>query len=264
MKKYSLKLFILTFIILITLPKAYAQERIIDNASLLNINEKATLSGLIDTLSRTYNFDFIILTEKNIGSKTPMEYAADFFDNNGYGFGNNRDGCIFLQVTDSRDYWFSTSGRGIKIFTSSAEKKTESEMVKYLQAGDYYSAYYTILYYWEKFLELDAKGRRYNFFHEWNILLVIISWALSFLIGLGVVSGWRKGMNTALMQTQASAYVVPGSLAFKVKDDKFLFSTVTKTKIQSNSNNTISSGGGGGRSHTSSSGRSHGGGGGKY
>jgi uncharacterized protein len=237
---------------------AFALERIIDNASLLNQQEKESLLTVIRCIEYSYNFDLVIVTEKNIGASDPMQYADNFFDNNGYGLGQNKDGALFLLVTDSHDYWFSTSGRGIKILNSAAGNKLENSVVKSLKEDNFYGAFNAFLLDWDEFITLDAKGRNYNFFYQWNAVLVIIAWVIAFAIGLIVVQVWKSGMNTALPRAEAAAYMVPGSLAFKEKKDSFLFCTVTKTKLQTESS---SSGGG---VHTGSSGRSHGGRGGKY
>jgi len=248
----------LPLLLVFFVPSAFARESIVDNAGLLSQQEKANLMGLIASAASNYNFDLVIVTEKNIGASSPMEYADDFFDNNGYGLGQDRDGCLFLLVTDSHDYWFSTSGRGIRILNSTAGDKLENSVVKSLKEGNFYGAFNAFLLDWEKFLALDAKGRSYNFFQQWNAVLVLIAWVIAFAIGLIVVQIWKRGMNTALTQTQATAYVVPGSLAFNEKKDTFLFCTITKTKLQTENS---SSGGG---VHTGSSGNSHGGRGGKY
>ena len=241
-------------------PSAFARERIVDNAGLLGPQEKATLLKAVDDVASVYNFDLVIVTEKNIGASSPVEYADNFFDKNGYGQGQNRDGCLFLLVTESRDYWFSTSGRGIRILNSAAEGKLENSVVQSLRANNFYGAFRDFLLDWEEFLILDAKGRSYNFFHQWNLVLVLIAWVLALIIGIIVVQSWKKGMETVLPQTQAAAYMVPGSLAFKEKKDSFLYSTVTKTKLQTQS----SSSGSGKGLHTGSSGSSHGGRGGKF
>jgi len=260
MLKNILKLFLLINIFILTFP-AFTQERIIDNAGLLSPSQKSTLTSRINYISNKYKFDLVIVTEKNIGGFRPVDYADDFFDNNGYGQGRNRDGCLFLQVTETRDYWISTSGSGIDILNNYALNKLSSDIVKSLSAGNNNEAYNVFLLNWDEFLALDEKGgRRYNFFHQFNTAILIIVWALALAIGFITVQVWKSGMNTALSKTQASAYIVPGSLAFKVKNDTFLYSTVTKSARQTE----VNSGGGGGRSHTSSSGRSHGGGGGSY
>jgi len=240
---------------------AFAQERIVDNAGLLSPSQKASLSRRINAISTQYKFDLVIVTEKNIGGLRSVDYADDFFDNNGYGQGRDRDGCLFLQVTDTRDYWISTSGNGINILNDYALNKLKSDVIKYLSAGQNYEAYNVFLLNWEEFLALDEKGgRRYNFFHQFNAVILIIVWALALAIGFIIVQAWKSGMNTALAKTQAADYIVPGSLLFSVKKDTFLYSNVTKTARQTSS----SGGGGGSRIHTSSSGRSHGGGGGRY
>jgi len=260
MIKNKLILFMLALIFFLTVP-AFAQTRIVDNAGLLSANEKNNLTALIDSISAKYNFDLVIVTEKDIGDSSSSAYADDFFDNNNYGLGQDRDGCLFLHVTGSRSYHFSTSGRGINIFNNTAANKVEADAIKYLRNGNNYGAYKSFLVNWNKFLVLDAKGKRYNFIHQWNVVLMVIAWIVAFAIGIIVVMVWKKGMNAVLAQTQANAYAVSGSLTFKVKKDTFLYSRVTKTERQTENN--LSSGGSG-RSHTSSSGRSHGGRGGRY
>jgi uncharacterized protein len=254
--------FCLPFLIVFFAPSVFAKERIVDNAGLLGPQEKATLLAAVDAVASVYNFDLVILTEKNIGASSPMEYADNFFDKNGYGQGPYRDGALFLLVTDSRDYWFSTSGRGTRILNSAAGSKLENSVVQSLRENNFFEAFWVFLSDWEEFLILDAKGRSYNFFHQWNLVLVLIAWVLALAIGFIVVQSWKKRMDTVLPQTQAAAYMVSGSLAFKEKKDSFLYSTVTKTKISQGSS---SSGSGKGQGlHTGSSGASHGGRGGKF
>ena len=230
----------------------FAQERIIDNAGVLSAIQKTALNSRINSISSKYNFDLVILTEKSVSDNISLiDYADEFFYNNGYGQGQNRDGSLFLQVTDSRDYCISNTGRGIKILNDYAFNKLESDMLKFLRSNNNYDAYNSFLSNWEEFLLLNTKwGRNYNFFYRWNIVLVIISWLIAFAIGAIVVASWKSKMNTAIAKTQASAYIVPGSLEFKVKNDTFLYSAVTKSARPENNS------GAGGRTLTSSSGRS--------
>jgi uncharacterized protein len=186
-----------------------------------------------------------------------MEYADNYFDKNGYGIGENRDGCIFLQVTESRDYWFSTSGRGINILNLTALNKLESDVVPYLKNNYPAGAYRVFIDNWEKFLVLETQGRSYNFFYQYNIILVIIASVISLLTGLIIILSWKKQMNTALAKEQADNFIIPGSLVFTQQTDRFLYSTVTKTAKPKSTSSSIGT-------HMSSSGRSHGGGGGKY
>ena len=253
MKKKNSFFLLLLFAILAG--SAFAQERIVDNAGLLNDSEKEDLRILTNAIYQYYSFDLVIVIERDIGNTSPMVYADDYFDYNGYGL----NGCLLLWVTGSRDYWISTSGTGIEILNDYAYGKLETDIVEFLRVGNNYEAFLAFTQDWELFLSLDQNYRSYNFFYQWNSVLVAVSWVIAFIISLIVVQVWKAGMNTALPQRAASAYIVPGSLAFKVKRDDFLYSTVTRTRRQ-----TETSSPGGRGIHTGSSGRSHGGFGGKF
>jgi uncharacterized protein len=251
------KLLTLIFLVFFLSAPLFAKNHVIDNAGLLNGEEKAILEKMIKTISSTYNFDLVILTVKNIGGASPTDYADNFFDKNGYGLGENRDGCIFLQVTESHDYWFNTSGRGINVLNPTAYSKLDSVVFPYLRNNNPSGAYYAFINTWENFLVLDAQGRSFNFFYQYNIILMIIAWVISVLTGFIIILSWKKQMDTALAKEQADNFIIPGSLAFTQQTDRFLFSTVTKIARPKSTSSSIGS-------HTSSSGRSHGGGGGKY
>jgi uncharacterized protein len=242
------KLLTAAFLALFLSTPLFAQNRVVDKAGLLSAGEKVALESLMKAIAAIYNFDLVIVTEKDIGGASPMSYADDFLDKNGW---KGRDGCLFLQVTESRDYCFSTSGRGIEILNSAAFKKLESNVLYYMRNDAPAGAYRAFISDWETFLALDANGRTYNFFYENNIILMIAAWVLSFLIGFIVVLVWKKQMNTALAKEQADNFIIPGSLAFTQQTDRFLYSKVTKIARPKSSS---------GGSHTSSSGRSHGGG----
>jgi uncharacterized protein len=234
-------------------------DRVVDNAGLLNASQRNDLINLTDAIASAYHFDLVIVTETDIGNISPGDYANDFFDDNGYGIGDSRDGCLFLRVTGSRDFWFSTSGRGIKVLNSFAGQKLESDTGKYLGEGNPYAAFRAFILDWDQFLSLEAKGRSYNFFYQWNLVIMIIVWLLALGIGFAVVSFWKRDMNTALLQTQAAGYVVPGSLNFTVKKESFLYSSTNKVKKNTSSGSSLVKG----ALSAGSSGMRHGGRGGR-
>jgi uncharacterized protein len=255
----KIKFLVLPILFLFFSVQVFGRDRIVDNAGLLNASEKSDLIGLMDSIAATYNFDLVIVTETDIGNMDPGNYADDYFDDNGYGLGNDRDGCLFLRVMETRDYWFSTSGRGITVLNSYALQKLGSDTGKYLGENNYYAAFRAFILAWDQFLSLEAKGRNYNFFYQWNLVLMLIAWLVALVIGFLVVNSWKQSMNTALPKAQAAAYVVPGSLNLTVKKESFLYSKVSKTPRSTGT----STGSLGNTLRTSSSGRSHGGGGGR-
>jgi len=234
----------------------FAQRRVIDNAGLLTADEISVLESLAAGIALTYNFDLVIVTETSIGGANPMDYADDYFDYNGYGLGGDRDGCLFLQVTETRHYWFSTSGRGIKILNSAAYNKLEKDVVGFLRNNDSAGAYRAFIGAWRIFLALDAEGKSYNFVNVYASIMYITAWVISLIIAFVAVGIMKAKMNTVHLKTKADRFIIPGSLAFTLQKDSFLYSAVTKSERAESD----SSGG----SHTSSSGRSHGGGGGRY
>ena len=236
-----------------------AQDRVVDNAGLLSGSQEAELERRLAEIASIYDFDLVIVTETSIGNTRTADYADDFFDNRGYGLGQDRDGCLFLQVTGSRDYWFSTSGRGVRILNNTAGGKLESDVRGFLRNGDAAGAYRAYIRAWEEFLALEAKGRNYNHFHRLRFQLFAGTWIFAIGLGFMTVQAMKAQMNTALPKKEADSYVIPGSLAFTAQQERFLYSTVTKTKRSSSSSSSSGSGG-----RTSSSGRRHGGRGGKY
>ena len=94
-------------------------QRLYDGADLLTDEEEAALLERLDTLSEALQFDVVIVTAENIGTRTPMEFADDYYDYNGFGFdGRDKDGCLLLISMADRDWWVSTRGEGITALDS--------------------------------------------------------------------------------------------------------------------------------------------------
>jgi len=66
----------------------------------------------------------------------------------------------------------------------------------------------------------------------WNYKPILIAWIAAVAIGVGVVEFWKHNMNTVFLKKEADVYIVPNSLVFSVKTDKFLYSNVTKIRRQ--------------------------------
>jgi len=242
------RLFFLFLAILFISAPVFGLSRLVDNVGLLNTGDAARLEKLLDTISLTYNFDLVVLAVRDTKAEKdtdddsepediePMDYSAAFFDDNGYGLGKDRDGCLFLLVAERGVIWFSASGRGLKILTPTATKKLEKEIIASLENWDFYNAIVAYANGWEEFLVLDAKGGSYNILYRLNVVFIFAAWLVSLIIGLIIVGIWKKGMRTAIpKKQQAATYIIPGSLSFAVQQDQFLYSTVTKTDSESES-----------------------------
>ena len=152
-------IFLLAIFALFFSVSASARDRIVDNAFILLPEDKKALTDLINSVSTEYHFDLVIVLEPNIVRTEPGKFAEDFFDENGYGQGENKDGCLFLNVTGKRDYWFSPSGRGIKILNSNAFNKLEEAVVGKLKDGKPTAACKTFILTWQELLKMEASGK---------------------------------------------------------------------------------------------------------
>ena len=76
-----------------TIPDHRLQPRVVDNANLLTASEEQELEKYLDSISEDLKFDIAVVTTDTINGKTPMAYADDFYDYNGYGYGDDRDGA---------------------------------------------------------------------------------------------------------------------------------------------------------------------------
>jgi len=219
--------FLALALVLFAVP-AHALERVVDNAGLLTDRERGNLSRLADAIAAGHGFDLVILTEKNIGNLSLEAHARDFFS---YSVGGNRDGAVLLVVAETGAHWlgwFDATGRANRMMTPFARNRLETTTARALGRGNHGGASRAFLQTWERFLRLDARGRSYNFLRRHNLALVAVGWVLALMIGFFIVRLWKHGMNTVLPKTHACEYVVQGSLGFKQKKDRFLYSTVTK------------------------------------
>jgi len=166
---------------------ASGKSRLVDNSVLLSSDEAQNLKETLDRISKSYNFDIVIVTENSIGEVEPKDYAEEFYNLMGYGFGEEKDGCLFLQITESRDYRFSTYGRAVNIFTNDAFDKMMTNVREHLRNNNYNEAYLAIANNCEKFLALDAKGKtfRYSFFELYYYLFIAAA--------IGLAAGWFAG-----------------------------------------------------------------------
>ena len=83
MKKYLSLVFSVILIALTVFPCFAAAGRpplVIDNANLLTYDEKSDLEKHLSAVSDRLRANIVVVTENSIGSKTPMEYADDYFD----------------------------------------------------------------------------------------------------------------------------------------------------------------------------------------
>lgn len=257
--------------------------RVVDDADLLNDYEEEQLAAMLDEISERHLIDVVVVTANVLGGKSPMEYADDFFDYNGYGFQTegditSGDGILFLLSMEDRDWWISTKGRGYDALYDDDIQYIGNMMLDDLSGGDYYSAFCTYANLCDQALESAKNGYSGGFSSEYDngyydsgsrsqssgALSVLKRAAASLFIGLFIaliITGSMKNkLKTVRFQSGAADYAKRGSMQLTRSEDIFLYSTVNRVKKPDDDSRS----GGSHSSHSSSSGSSHGGGGGKF
>lgn len=239
--------------------------KVIDNAELLTPEQEEDLTNKILQINSAYNFEVVIHTTLSCGEKTPQAYADDYYDYSGY----DSDGVILVIDIGGRNYYISTKGYGITAFTDYGLAELEDAFVPKLSEGDYYGASCTFINTAVNYLDAAKSGTPYDVPPEPEkkkgfgayFLAILICTAVSAGIGGVSVAVMKSKMNTARSNNMAENYIDRNSVNITQSDDMFLYATVTKTRIETDSDHGSS---GGSSTHTSSSGSTHGGSGGKF
>ncbi len=228
-----------------------------DHENLLTEDEAAELSEKLDAINDTYSCDVVIVTTDDLEGKTATEYADDYYDYNGFGDGNTRDGILLLVSLAERKWATSTCGEAIDIFNDSELYDIEDKFVPYLSDGEYYTAFDTFADLCEFRLssiygyhgETHAHHRTIQF----SILYLFVGTIVGVVIAFIAVLIMKGQLKSVRYQPAAQNYLRNGSLNITERRDIFLYSTVSKRAKPKDTGSSGSS------THSSSSGSSHGG-----
>ena len=231
-------------------------DRIVDNADILTDSEEKSLLSKADEISERQKCDIAIVTVNSIEGKTPTEYTDDFFDYNGYGIGQNKDGILFLIAMNEHEWAISTHGYGITAFTDAGQKYMMKDVITNLSSGKYEKAFSVFLDYCDDYLTQAYTGTPYD---SGNLpkepvssIWILGSLCIGAVIAFIILSTWKKQLKTVEMQNCADNYIVPNSFELSYENDVFLYDTIIKVEKPKDNDS-------GSSTHTSSSGEEHGG-----
>ena len=234
-----------------------AGSRVVDNADILEPIFENTISMNLDEISTSYECDVVFVTVPSTYGTGATHFADNYFDYNGYGYGSEYDGILFLISMEEREWAFSTCGRAIDIFNDDVLAYMEDEIVPYLRRNNYEDATSRYVSLCKNFISSAENGMVYD--EEtlpkasFNPSIIIFAVVAGFVIALVVVLVLRSQLKSVKKKNGAKDYVKDGSMKITERSDRFLYSHVSKRAKPE------SSGSGSGGVHRSSSGRSHGG-----
>ena len=246
---------------------ASGMPRLVDGADLLSDKEEIELLNKLDEISERQQVDIVVVTVNSLKGASPMEYANNFYDNNGYGFGDENDGILFLISMEERDWYISTTGYGIIAITDAGLEYMSEKFLDDLSEGEFATAFTTFADLCDDFITQAHMDKSYDVNNLpqkpfWFVGNFLITFGIGFVISLIITGIMKSKLKTVRSQSAADIYVKKGSMQITGKNDLFLYRHVDRRKKPEN--HPPSNHSSGSHTHTSSSGTRHGGGGGKF
>lgn len=271
-KKYRFFTAIILAVMLTTiiLPATASAQlpRFIDEVGLLTSEQARTLTQKLDEVSERHQFDTVVAVVPSIGNQEAEFYAADFFEQNGFGFGPDIDGAIFLIAVEYRDYGFASFGSGIVAFTIVGQDYLDKLVLPHLREDNYYEAFIAYADGVDDFLNKAESGVPYDEgnipktaseIRQYRMYGGLFSLLLALIIAWVVTFSWKRQLISVRKENYANVYFREGSMVLNRQHDVFLHSNINRVRRVENTNKS-----GGGGSFRSSSGRSFTGHSGKY
>lgn len=268
-KKISVILFVIVLCLNTALPvfagktNGFADEyyRVVDMADLLTDSEETALIEKLDEISLRQNMDVVVATTNDLEGYSVMDYADLLYEQCQFGYGDSNDGLMLLISMDTHDWYISTCGYGITVFTDAGIEYIGKQIKSDLSDGNYASAFTSYAGLCDDFITQARNDVPYdngNLPREpLSLLWIPISIVIGFVIAKLIVGNMKNKLKTVRAQAAATSYVKNGSMNITESRDLFLYHTVTRTEKPKNNSS-------GSSTHRSNSGTTHGGGGGKF
>lgn len=223
---------------------------VVDNADILTDDEEAYFLERCQTFTDEYKCEIAIVTIIDTEGKTVQEYADDFYDYNGYGYGENRDGllCVYLDGEEGkRNATLTTYGTAQLNIGDDEIEDILLAIAGSAKFGEFKDAF-------DWYIDLSEEAVK----PMPPLFWLLICLAVGMVIGLIITNSMASKNYSVHKKETAADYVREGTLMITGRNDVFKNTRVNVTpKPKSNSGSSSDSGG---STHTSSSGRSHGGG----
>ena len=276
-KQFCIFLVVLLFATLTTTVSAADQPmQLRDFAYLLTDDQNTALNQEAVRVSEQYDCGIYIVTVdewQSYGGVDVLDCARVLYDSYFMGYGSDKDGLLLLLSMDERDYALFTLGSTAELlFNDSALQYLEDQFLDNLANDDWAGGFEDYIFACESVLRGDLLADSSpdfvpypdDAYTENPVWEEESAFTLSSLVGIVVppciialvVCLILKAQLKSVRKPSADAYISPDGLNLQVQEDRFLYNTVTRRRIESSS----SSGRSGGSRSSSGGSRSSGGG----
>ena len=261
---------------------ALADEQVIDNANLFSTSEVSRMNESIARVEKEHQVDLVVLSTYAVPDDYSesmwrvRDYADDFYENGGYGMGDDFSGMLILLDMNNRVMWLSTGGVMIDYITDSREEGILDVAYSYLSSGRYGEAMIAALNRTENYMNKgraegtfrydEVTGKRlsgvYNALTSGETMLAAVAGgAVALVFWLSIHGSYNLRGSTYSYDRSANTSVT------LTRDDEVFVRQFSRRTPRNTGSHGAPGGRGGGRPvggsgvHRSSGGRSHGGGG---
>lgn len=215
-----------------------AAPRLVDDADLFTQSEEEEIRSMITEVSSSLNKDIVIYTDSSDYDFPEEILAADFYDFNGYGFGENREGlCLFICMDpENRCWWTCCTGPETQdLYTEELANTLDDSLYAYLVDGAYGDGVLCWLDYLNRYLRPGAEEPEEikNPFN-WVGAGIFAGIAGAIVGGIGLSSA-KKTMKSKEKAVTANLYMQPDSLRIASVGDRLINVTTSRTKVASSS-----------------------------
>ena len=215
---------------------------VVDNADVLTPEEEANLLAKVEALGTANDMEIGVITVDSYDGKDPQAFADDFYDYNGYGYGENDDGLIVVFNTGegdgNRNIAISTHGTAIKLVSDNDIALIIETMINPIKNGDFVGAF-------DKFVEECENALETSI----PVYFIFVAIVIGFVVSYFIVKIQASKLNAVKQKVDAADYV--GNVILTGEFNTFMYKDVKCTPKPKNDSSST---------HTSSSGRTHGGG----
>lgn len=214
-----------------------------DAVGLLNADEAQVLAERLQEISEKHSFDTVIAIVPALDGKEAVQYATDYFAENGFGYGDGLDGAILLLATQDRDFGFAAFGVGTEVFTPEGQAYLDELVLPELKEDQYFKAFMTYAEAVDDFMLQAAAGTPYVAGNipvtteergKSRTYAIAGSLLLALLIAFIVTFRWRGQLHSVHSEGAARNYIRTNSLQLTVQKDTFLYQRLEKHKRTDN------------------------------
>lgn len=249
------------------IPAVALDTQIYDHYGLLLSTENNDLNHQAVLVSQAQSCGiYVVIVDRwqDYGGYDVLDCARTLYDSYDMGYGSDNDGLLLLLSMDERDYALFTIGSYAEsVFSDYALQVLESEFLDDLANNDWAGGIADYIRTSEYILQGGISADDYISYPDdsWEPETTISLTGLFVIIfipcGIAlIVCLILKAQLKSVHKPSADAYISPDGLNLRIREDRFLYNTVTRRRIDTSSSSGRSSGGsrsGGGGSRSSGS-----------